>query len=84
VGGRECVFAERLINHAAAVQTDVEAIYDRWHYILQMEKAVEAFEQHFRSLLKKAAIHPRCSRRETIRASDQLALIFLESIAACG
>jgi integrase len=45
---------ERLINHAAAVQTDVEAIYDRWHYIPQMQKAVEAFEEHFKSLLKKA------------------------------
>jgi hypothetical protein len=30
------------------------AIYDRWHYIPQMQKAVEAFEEHFRSLLKKA------------------------------
>jgi hypothetical protein len=32
----------------------VEEIYDRWHYIPQMQKAVEAFEEHFRSLLKKA------------------------------
>jgi integrase len=46
--------AERLINHAAAVQTDVEAIYDRWHYIPQMQKAIEAFEDHFRALLSKA------------------------------
>jgi hypothetical protein len=29
-------------------------IYDRWHYIPQMQKAVEAFEEHCRSLLKKA------------------------------
>ena len=54
--GTPSSIAERLINHAAAVQTDVEAIYDRWHYIPQMEKAVEAFEEHFRSLLKKADI----------------------------
>jgi len=45
--------AERLINHAAAVQTDVEAIYDRWHYIPQMRSAVSAFEEHFLALLKK-------------------------------
>jgi len=45
--------AERLINHAAAVQTDVEAIYDRWHYIPQMRSAVLAFDEHFISLLKK-------------------------------
>jgi integrase len=44
---------ERLINHAAAVQTDVEAIYDRWHYIPQMQKAAEAFEEHFISVFKK-------------------------------
>jgi integrase len=52
--GTPSAIAERLINHAAAVQTDVEEIYDRWHYIPQMQKAVEAFEEHFRSLLKKA------------------------------
>ena len=43
--------AERLINHAAAVQTDVEAIYDRWHYLPQMRQAVLAFEEHFKSLV---------------------------------
>jgi integrase len=44
--------AERLINHAAAVQTDVEEIYDRWHYLPQMRTAVAAFEAHFSSLLR--------------------------------
>jgi integrase len=47
--------AERLINHAAAVQTDVEEIYDRWHYLPQMRAAVLAFEGHFKALLARAA-----------------------------
>jgi integrase len=45
--------AERLINHASAVQTDVEAIYDHWHYLPQMRSAVEAFEEHFKVLLAR-------------------------------
>jgi integrase len=45
--------AERLINHAAAIQTDVEAIYDRWHYIPQMRAAVAAFDDHLLALLKR-------------------------------
>ena len=49
--GTPAEIAERLINHAAAVQTDVEAIYDRWHYLPQMSKAVHAFEAHFQALL---------------------------------
>ena len=52
--GTPAEIAERLINHAAAVQTDVESIYDRYHYMPQMRKAVEAFDEHFRVLLKKA------------------------------
>jgi integrase len=47
--------AERLINHAAAVQTEVEEIYDRWSYLPQMRSAVEAFESHFSALLARAA-----------------------------
>jgi integrase len=43
--------AERLINHAAAVQTDVEAIYDRWDYLPQMKQAVLKFEEHFIAVL---------------------------------
>jgi integrase len=49
--GTSSEIAERLINHAAAVQTDVEAIYDRWHYLPQMRQAVSAFETHFKALL---------------------------------
>lgn len=47
--------AERLINHAAAVQTDVEAIYDRYSYLPQMRSAVAAFEQHMQSVLARTA-----------------------------
>jgi integrase len=53
--GTPAEVAERLINHAAAVQTDVEAIYDRWTYLPQMRAAVEAFEAHFQALLARAA-----------------------------
>ena len=45
--------AERLINHAAAVQTEVEAIYDQWHYLPQMRHAVLVFEDHFKALLAR-------------------------------
>ena len=45
--------AERLINHAASVQTEVEAIYDQWHYLPQMRQAVLAFEEHFKALFAR-------------------------------
>lgn len=45
--------AERLINHVAAVQTDVEAIYDRWHYLPPMRDAVSNFEAYLSSLLAR-------------------------------
>jgi integrase len=45
--------AERLINHAAGVQTDVEAIYDLWHYLPQMREAVSNFESHLATLLAR-------------------------------
>jgi integrase len=44
---------ERLINHAAAVQTEVEAIYDRWTYLPEMRKAVATFEERFLELLAR-------------------------------
>jgi len=47
--------AERLINHAASVTTDVEEIYDRWHYLPQMTLAVAAFENHFKALLARSS-----------------------------
>ena len=42
---------ERLINHAAAVQTDVEAIYDRYKYMPEMRAAVERYEGYLSKLL---------------------------------
>jgi integrase len=53
--GTPSEIAERLINHAAAVQTEVEAIYDQWTYIPQMRAAVFVFEKHFQALLARAA-----------------------------
>jgi hypothetical protein len=41
------------INHAASVQTEVEAIYDRWTYLPQMRRAVLTFEEHFNALLTR-------------------------------
>lgn len=37
---------ERLINHASAVMTDVEQIYDVWTYMPEMRGAVERYEIH--------------------------------------
>jgi integrase len=42
---------ERLINHAAAVMTDVEIIYDLYKYLPQMRVAVENYERHLEALL---------------------------------
>jgi integrase len=49
--GTSSEIGERLINHAAAVTSDVEEIYDRWTYLPQMRKAVEAYEDHLSPLL---------------------------------
>jgi integrase len=42
---------ERLINHVAAVQTDVEAIYDVYKYLPEMRTAMAAYEGHLSKLL---------------------------------
>jgi integrase len=44
---------ERLINHVAAVQTDVEAIYDRYKYLPEMAAATAAYEAHLSALLAR-------------------------------
>jgi hypothetical protein len=49
--GTSSDIAERLINHAAGVQTEVEAIYVRWTYLPQMRSAVLAYEDHFKAFL---------------------------------
>jgi integrase len=51
--GTPAEIAERLINHAAAVQSDVEAIYDRWHYLPQMREAALHLENHLKALLAR-------------------------------
>ena len=43
--------AERLINHAAGVTTDVEAIYDRFTYMPQMRAAMENYDAYISTLL---------------------------------
>jgi integrase len=45
--------AERLINHAAGVTTDVELVYDVWTYLPQMREAAERYEQHLETLLAR-------------------------------
>ncbi len=45
---------ERIINHASAVASDVELIYNRHTYIPQMRKALEAYEQHLATILRAA------------------------------
>jgi hypothetical protein len=54
--GTSSEIGERLINHAAAVTTEVEQIYDRWTYLPQMDKAVQAFEDHLKSLLARRTL----------------------------
>ena len=49
--GTPAEIAERLINHAAAVRTEVEEIYDRWHYLPEMRKAANKFDRHFSALI---------------------------------
>jgi integrase len=53
--GTPAEIAERLVNHAAAVQTDVESIYDVYHYMPQMRDASLKFEDHLQALLARAA-----------------------------
>jgi hypothetical protein len=43
--------AERLINQAGPVRTEVEALYDRWTYLPEMKKAMETYEVCFSELL---------------------------------
>jgi integrase len=45
--------AERLINHAAGVTTEVEVIYDRYTYLPEMRKAAENFDAHIEKLLAR-------------------------------
>ncbi len=49
--GTPAHIGERLINHLAAVQTDVEAIYDRYKYLPEMREAVGRYEAQLSNLL---------------------------------
>jgi integrase len=49
--GTPAHIAERLINHTAGVQTEVEAIYDIYTYLPEMRAAVERYEAHINTLL---------------------------------
>lgn len=51
--GTSSEIGERLINHAAAVQTDVEAIYDRYKYMPEMRAAIDRYDAHISSLLAR-------------------------------
>jgi hypothetical protein len=43
--------AERIINHAAGVTTEVERIYDQHRYIDEMRLAMTNYEAHISQLL---------------------------------
>lgn len=45
---------ERLINHAAAVQSDVESVYDTYKYLPEMRAAVAKYEEHLSALIAAA------------------------------
>jgi integrase len=49
--GTSSQIGERLINHAAAVVTEVEAIYDQYTYLPEMRQAVTNYERHLSRLL---------------------------------
>jgi integrase len=49
--GTPANIGERLINHVAAVTTDVEIIYDRYNYLKEMQAAVENFDARFSQLI---------------------------------
>ena len=41
-----------MINHAAGVTTDVEAIYDQYAYLKEMRAAVEKYDAHLSKLTR--------------------------------
>jgi integrase len=51
--GTDREIAERLINHAAGVTTEVEIIYDRFTYMPQMRAAIDKFDAHLSTLLAR-------------------------------
>jgi integrase len=53
--------AERLINHAAGVTTEVEQIYDLHTYLPEMRKAVEAYGSYLAAVLASKQPVPRAA-----------------------
>ncbi len=51
--GTPAHIGERLINHVAAVTTEVEQIYDVWTYMPEMRRAVETYEAHLSQVLAR-------------------------------
>jgi integrase len=49
--GTPANIGERLINHVAAVTTEVERIYDRHTYLVEMRAAVARWDGHFAGVL---------------------------------
>jgi hypothetical protein len=60
---------ERLINHAAAVVTEAEAIYDQHTYLPEMRQAVTNYERHRRA---RSPNRRRCMSRRAIATSQPL------------
>ena len=49
--GTPANIGERLVNHVAAVTTEVERIYDRHTYLAEMRAAVERWEARFAAII---------------------------------
>jgi hypothetical protein len=52
--------AERLVNHVS-VTSPVSKIYDRYSYLPEMRKAVEAYETHLAAVLAQKQSVPRAA-----------------------
>jgi integrase len=44
---------ERILDHRTGIVSEVEAIYDRFQYIEEMREAIDQWERHLRSLLRR-------------------------------
>jgi integrase len=51
--GTPAEIGERLINHASAVTTEVEQIYDLYHYLPEMSRAMAGYEKFLRPHLAR-------------------------------
>jgi hypothetical protein len=44
---------ERILDHRTGIVSEVEAIYDRFHYIEEMREAIDRWERHLSLLLRR-------------------------------